>query len=50
MPRERIDCPVCGNPEAIFMISQDAEDTKIELVYICCRPSCGHSWKKKVDE
>lgn len=48
MPRENIDCPICGHGEAVFLISTDIEDTKIELIYICGNLTCGHSWKKHV--
>lgn len=50
MPREKIQCKVCGFNEAVFLITQDAEDTKIELIYICCNRQCGYSWKKEVNE
>lgn len=50
MPREKIDCKRCKYNEAIFMITQDTDDTKIELIYICCNPQCGHKWKKVVEE
>lgn len=50
MPREQIPCPVCNYPEAVFMITQDAEDTKIELIYLCANRQCGHSWKKQVED
>ena len=50
MPREAVNCPVCDFGEAVFLISTDIEDTKIELIYICGDTACGHSWKKQVNE
>ena len=50
MPREAVDCPKCGYPEAVFLIGTDLEDTKIELIYICGDMDCGHHWKKHVEE
>ena len=50
MPREYVLCPECAFQEAVFLISTDIEDTKIELIYICGNTECGHSWKKQVHE
>ncbi len=50
MPREFVTCPTCGYGEAVFLISTDLEDTKIQLIYICANRKCGHSWKKHVAE
>ncbi len=50
MPRENVECPTCGHQEAVFLISTDIEDTKIELIYICGNVRCGHTWKKQVKE
>ena len=49
MPREDVQCPKCGYGEAVFMISTDIEDTKIELIYICGDRDCGNYWKKISD-
>ena len=50
MPREKIICVKCGKNDAVFLISSDKEDTKIELIYICANPECGCNWKKQVNE
>lgn len=50
MPRENIICGKCGHNDAVFLISSDKEDTKIELIYVCANPECGFNWKKEVNE
>lgn len=50
MPREYIQCPECGFEWAVFLITTDKEDTKIELIYICGNHMCGHNWKKIQEE
>ncbi len=47
MPREKVDCEKCGGQEAVFLVTSDKEDTKLELVFICTNEECGHHWKKK---
>ena len=50
MPRETVICPACEFVEAVFLISADIEDSKIEIIYICANIDCGVSWKKIVTE
>lgn len=50
MPREKVECRVCGHDEAVFLITSDKEDTKIELIYICANQNCDHHWKKITEE
>ena len=50
MPREVVECPSCGHNEAVFFITTDLEDTKIELIFICTNRECGHDWKKEAPD
>ncbi len=50
MPRENVTCPSCEYFEAVFLISTDIEDSKVEIIYVCSNLNCGFNWKKYVNE
>lgn len=47
MPRKRTICPSCSFSEAVFLISTDVEDTRVEVIFICANKLCGHIWKNE---
>lgn len=46
MPRAAVQCPECRLTGAVYLITTDAEDTKMVLLYICASAACGHSWRR----
>lgn len=45
LPKTRILCPECGNPEAYYTIRQTrAADEPETMIYRCCK--CNHSWRE----
>ncbi|KAI9350449.1 hypothetical protein BD770DRAFT_394523, partial [Pilaira anomala] len=45
LPRANVQCPRCGNPEAVFFQSSSRRaDAKMTLFYVCGNKGCAHRW------
>ncbi|KAM0747150.1 hypothetical protein T439DRAFT_95235 [Meredithblackwellia eburnea MCA 4105] len=48
-PRSNIECPRCGNKEAVFFQGQAKRvDTKMTLFYVCTSPTCHKTFQDPV--
>ncbi|GKV31367.1 hypothetical protein SLEP1_g40063 [Rubroshorea leprosula] len=46
LPRTKsVQCAKCGNGEAVFFQANAKGEKDITLVFVCCKPNCGHRWR-----
>jgi DNA-directed RNA polymerase subunit M/transcription elongation factor TFIIS len=44
------ECVSCGHKESVYYMTDNIEKSQVILLHICCNATCGHYWKRKVEE